>query len=145
MTIDEFMKVWNAHDGWKNVMFIIFDNNYRWFFDRKHYHPVYDIEKDSDGNILKKRLKKNDPKSFLKEDGSIDWEPIKNYLVINQSLGTLEMKTPFIGCTAEEINDPNIPFKNYVLEVHHVENVQFMGFRDKDNADSHVVYPTSMC
>lgn len=141
MTLDEFKAIWDAHDGWNNCQVIIFDNSGRWYFDRLKYHEVYEDIKDIDGTVVSRRRINNSPKSGLKEDGTKDYMPIKDYLTINEELQTVEMKLFFPGVTIDEKMDPNC--KKYGIEVRHIENIQLMIFRDENNAESHIDYPVS--
>lgn len=143
MEMAEFKKIWDAHDGWNKCMMIVFDNSARWILDRKKYHAVYEEIKDKDGNVVNRRRLWNSPKGYYKEDKTIDWLPLKDYLTINESLSTLEMKCYFDGITPDEIIDEKENTPNYGIEVRHVENVQLMVFMDDNNAPKHPVYPLS--
>ena len=143
MTTEEFMKVWNAHDGWNKCQMIEFDNSQRWFMNRKNYHPVFVETKDKDGNVTSRRKVYNSPKGFLKEDGSIDYQDLHDYLKIDEALGTLEMKTYFVGVPPEERYDEEEFCPKYTIEVHHIENVQLLCFRDDKNQPYMTEFPCS--
>jgi hypothetical protein len=144
MDMQEFKKIWDAHDGWNRCMMIVFDNSARWILDWKNYHQVFREERDLEGNLVSSHLVPNSPKGFLKEDGTPDYMDLHDYLTINEELGTLEMKRYFIGTTPDEILDKQVPCKKYGIEVRHVENVQLMIFADENNADARGTYPCSM-
>ena len=144
MDMQEFKKIWDAHDGWNRCMMIVFDNSARWILDWKNYHQVFREERDPQGNLVSSHLVPNSPKGFLKEDGTPDYMDRHDYLTINEELSTLEMKRYFIGTTADEIIDKQVPCKKYGIEVRHVENVQLMIFTDENNVDARGTYPCSM-
>ena len=152
MDMGEFKKVWNAHDGWKKCMMIVFDNSARWIMNKRRYHPVYDTIDDGCGNI-QKRYMPNDPRGYYKvdengeylkdENGEMvpDFMDINEYLTINEELGTLEMKRYFTG-QDEEMMLNGSPL--YTIEVRHVENVQLVCFCDENNVEARPYYPEGL-
>jgi hypothetical protein len=108
MDMQEFKKIWDAHDGWNRCMMIVFDNSARWILDWKNYHQVFREERDLEGNLVSSHLVPNSPKGFLKEDGTPDYMDLHDYLTINEELGTLEMKRYFIGTTPDAILDKQL-------------------------------------
>ncbi len=153
MDMAEFKKVWNAHDGWNKCQLIVFDNSGRWVLNERNYHKVYEMIDDGHGNV-KERYLPDDPRGYFKvnpdtgeylkdEHGEMipDYKDLRDYLTINEELGTLEMKRYFIGQTEDMIAGGS-PL--YGVEVRHVENVQLMIFCDENNPEARPLYPLGM-
>ena len=152
MDMQEFKKVWDAHDGWNRCQLIVFDNSGRWIFADKYYHDHYEKIDDGHGNITKRYIP-NSNYNFMKHDENGDLildengEPIIDYMdlhdcmTINEELGTVERKRYFVGVTAEDIKQGS-PL--YTIEVRHVENIQLMCFCDENNLEARPLYPASM-
>lgn len=111
MTFEEFKAVWDAKDGWNTCSCIIFDNSGRWILNERKYTPYY----DENGRFIP-----NDSRSFG------DFLPVRDYIFMNEELGTIEKKMFIRGLTSE---DRNGTWKDrWFNEVRHVENIQAMWF-----------------